>query len=151
VRALTVDGAWSSFGLDITDDGTAITRVQFTGGRTASYVWPVSGLAFPLHAPAGGDGNLVFATAIRDNWIVGESAGGATRWDLRTGKAQVVSTTYFSALAVNHVGTVAVMGAIIHRDGRVVRLGDSALPHVLTDLGIAAGAQSGHAVIWTGC
>jgi hypothetical protein len=156
VRELTVPGqpaAWLR-ATDIDEDGTVLGFLGGWPGQTY-YIWRPNGVAYPLSGPAAGQ--VSEATAIRNGWVVGygqtdgQSVG--LRWNLRTGGVQIVSTQYPFFRTINSTGTIAAIGAIIHRDGRAVPLGDNAVPIVLTDRGTAAGMFGFFTppVIWTGC
>jgi len=161
VRELTIDGAsppWA-IGIDIDDDGTALAMLgPVTTPDQRPYIWPARGQGYPLTGPTGTTNP--FANALHGGWVAGaavrDTGGGfstsaVVRWHLPDRTATLVSTEYGDAFAVNRYGTVAVLGALIHRNGRISALGDSAQPAVLSDRGTAAGTYSGSAVVWTGC
>ena len=161
VRELKIDGASPprAMGIDIDDDGTALVMLgTVTAPDQRPYIWPARGQGYPLAGPAGT--TLPYANALHGGWVAGSAlrdAGGGfstravVRWRLPDRIATLVSTEYGDAFAVNRYGTVAVLGALIHRNGRISALGDSAQPAVLSDRGTAAGTYFGSAVVWTGC
>lgn len=143
-------------GVDVDDDGTVL---GFLGSRPTEtqrpYVWPASGRAFALTAPAGY--GYAEGVAIRDGWVAGTAlplAGGnsvTVRWDLPTRTARFASTEHGVAYSVNRHGTIGANGALLYRDGRIRDLGPDARPVVLGDDGTAAGSIVGTAVRWIGC
>jgi hypothetical protein len=154
VRVLTIPGEptaeTTGFGVD--EDGTVIGYRNHPPDQIP-YIWPPHAVAFPLTAPAGTGGLDAFA--IRNGWVAGSAQHDdhivVVRWNLRGGPPQIVLGANTRPLAVDNKGTLAVPGALIHRNGRIVAL--NGYPTVLTDNGIAAGAtdpNNGQAVIWTG-
>jgi uncharacterized membrane protein len=149
---------------DIDDDGTVVGYLGSIPGAATAYVWPARGGAHAL--PVRADAADSAAYAVRDGWVAGTTLLSghsiAVRWNLRTGGFEVLSNAagYGTTRAVNGQGTVATVGALVHRDGRVVPLptnGGWAWPNVLTDRGTAAGSSDvgfssfSQAVSWTGC
>lgn len=158
VRALTVPGhpevETSAVGLD--EDGTVLGLLD-GAPPVYPYVWPARGAPYALAWPS--DGVVLWLTAIRNGFVVGNAQIGDTpvgwMWDLRTRRGHATSTEFPSSLSVNRWGTVGAADALIHRDGRAVRLGYGELPYVMTDRGFAAGMSGdpyfGTPSIWTGC
>lgn len=147
-------------GVDIDDDGTILGFVGFQPTEQQHpYVWPGRGSGYPLAAPDGT--GYPRAAAVHNGQVVGSvltwdgdtGYSVATRWDLTTRTAKVVSTTPSSAVAVNRQGTIAIDTALIYRDGTVRELGG--IVRVLSDRHTAAGMDAGFpigtAITWTHC
>jgi hypothetical protein len=148
VRELSLPGEGTTdlFAAGIDEDGTVLgTRGNPTDA--VPYVWPAHGAAYQLTAPAGTTRPV--GNAIRNGWVVGtayrDDQAVGVRWNLRTGRSEIVSTDHPALLVVNGHGTAGGYGAVIHRDGRAVAL-DSVAPYpvLITDTGVvAAGSGQG--------
>jgi hypothetical protein len=160
VPDLAVPAPVQATAVDVDEDGTVL---GFLGQRPSEsqrpYVWPANGPGFALSGPAG----TLYpeATAIHGGWVAGtvhvSSGGGyshsvATRWDLRTRVAEVISKDHHAAYAVNSAGTVGTHGALIYPGGLTRPMGGHV--RVVGDRGTAAGTDaehSGNAIVWTDC
>jgi uncharacterized membrane protein len=159
VRVLTMpDGQpANAFASDIDEDGTVVGYLA-PNPPGIPYVWPANGTPRPLPIPADSSGGGT--TAIR----LGMVAGGAfhpvgagmsrsvpTLWNLRTGSRMMWTDLETGVLSVNRWGTLGLVGAVLHADGRLVPVAPGAMVEVITDRGLAAGSTSwigGQAVIW---
>jgi hypothetical protein len=144
----------------IDDDGTVVGTGSAAGIFQLSVVWPAHGTPRVLGTPGGA--TLSGVVGIRNGWVGGweaTSTGSApVRWNLRTGVAESVDTQSI-VYGVNRHGTLAMQGALAHRD-RVVTLpgfstDDARGAKTIADTGVAAGFDNSQgfiqAVIWRGC
>lgn len=139
------------------DDGTVLGILGGIPGGTP-YIWPPRGKPYPLSVPPGFNLEDTNVAAIRNGWVAGYGQQGnrlvGLRWNLRRHTVETTSADHPLGLSVNRHGTIGAVGALIHRDGRTVPLGDDARPVVVTDRGTAAGNTTqfgGQPVVWTGC
>lgn len=153
VRALSVPGGGlGQVAVDIDEDGTVIGGSQ----SGTAYVWPQNGTPYPLTVPQGFIPRSVEGRQIGNGWVAGYGQKGnrlfGLRWNLRDHSVRI-SEEFEYFRTVNRWGAVGTMGAIIHPDGRIVRLRSDGLPLVLTDSGNAAGniIGLGIPVVWIGC
>jgi uncharacterized membrane protein len=151
VRALGPAGSGRAMGID--EDGSVVGYLApFPPGTP--YLWPATGTPRPL-PDAGQGGNAV---AIQRGMVAGnvfDPATGMTvpaSWNLRTGGFRMFPDAGGSALSVNRKGTVGVVGALVHKSGRVAPVGGWV--NTVADTGVAAGTTdqfSGRAVRWLSC
>lgn len=155
VRALALPGGHTAGGraMGIDEDGSVVGYLApFPPGTP--YLWPAGGSPRPL-PDAGQGGNAV---AIQRGMVAGNVSDPATGmtvpalWNLRTGGFRTFPDAGGSALSVNRKGTVGVVGAIVHAEGRVAPVGGWV--NTVADTGVAAGTTdqfNGQAVRWFGC
>lgn len=162
VRELTVSGDSPDVvdGTDIDDDGTVLGNVgPWLGEQQYAYVWPARGTGYRLAVPEGTIapfGYAVHAGVVAGTVLRWDGSMGIfvpTRWNLRTGIAEVVANANFGEVVeVNRQGTIATTRALIYRSGTVREPGGEI--RVLSDRHTAAGYEGSplsNAVMWKGC
>jgi hypothetical protein len=159
VRALTLpDGQPASGRATGIDEDGAVVGYLAPYPPGTPYLWPAGGTPRPLPLPEGSVGGD--AVAVRRGMIAGNvydpatNATAPTLWHPRGGGFTMFTDVAAAALSVNRWGTLGVVGALVHANGRVASVGDGARVNTVADTGVAAGTTdefAGQAVRWLGC